>query len=422
MSYEPDCVTDSRVFVNGTRLPAADVDVWLRKEGPLDMGRYAEAEFASPFRGEDFLQHFNSATPTEQDSPDDLRIGLHDPVVGRYVPVFRGIVTGVGNTADDDDAEQIWKARAQGPALLLNRIYFGKRYGEADMATVLEDAREELAPRVPFEVDIRGQENQPVQEYVVGEGLYDETNPNRYRAGLFASFSNPNIDTRKTFFGNKNTLADALNWASGKAGVFCWLEPTADGVAFVSTDNPTQQTHQAHYLDGNVGVIANDALSELKPINTLTLHGEAAKSLYEVGDFEINEPTDTFTKVKARHQPLYERAGGVEWEVGPITSSDAESKEEVVNAAKVALKTRIDETSGGDMECLLAAPVTPFDTIEARPTCREQDVAGTVPITYEIAQVHHRVRAGEFSKTTLNVGVEASMSDIEVVDSWQKVA
>lgn len=421
MSYDPNCTTESRVLVNGVRLPAADVDVHIRKEGSLDIGRYAEASFASPFRGEDFLQHFGTATPDEQDSPDSLRIDLHDSVTERWVPVFHGIVTGVGN--NESGNRKIWNVRAQGPGLFLNKIYIGQQYGKVDIGKVLKDLRDELEPRLPFPVEIRGQEEKPVQEFVVGEDIYDRQKyPQRAQSAFYASFTADSIDTRKTFTANKHTLSHVVNWVRDKVGIRVWLEPTTKGVTFVATDEPTTRSHTAHTLGGEVEIISNDALSELNPVNTITIHGKPAKSLMEVGEWEVNSSIDTFTKVKARHPDLYRRAGNTEFTVGPVVSSKAEEKSEIINEAKSMLKKKIDGATGGNMQCLLAAPVVPFDTIEAQPTCNEQAATGTDPITYEVARVRHKIRTNDTSTTALNIGVHTSLKDIEIVDSWVKDA
>jgi len=57
-SYSPSENCATRVYVNGIRIPVADVDVYLRKEGDLDITRYAEIGFASPFRGTSYTDVF----------------------------------------------------------------------------------------------------------------------------------------------------------------------------------------------------------------------------------------------------------------------------------------------------------------------------------------------------------------------------
>lgn len=440
MAYEPNCLTESRVYVNDTRLPAGDVDVRIRKEGPLDMGRYAEVQFATPFRGEDFLQYFNVITGEQSETPqaalpvdkkqknDILRVDLYDEGREQYVPSFHGIVTGLGNSPSDN--ERMWQVRGQGVGLLLDKIYAGEEYGKSNVTDILNDVQEALSKRlsIPIEIGSGNAEDEPVQDIVIGEGVYDpRTNPQAYQAakgpfGFGAATFNEKINTHKTFKANKNTLADIINWVRDKAGVRIWLEPTPDGVTFIATKEPTRGSHKAHYLDGDVGVVENNALSEIQPANTITVHGKAKSSLEEYGEFELNLPAKQFSSVKARHPVLYQRAGNVELSVGPIESTAAEEEEEVENEAKSKLKEHIDRATGGDMDCLLAGGVKPYDTIEALPTCRKQPSTDLEPVTYEISRVHHKVRASDSSRSILNVGIWTPLEDIEIVRSWQEDA
>lgn len=419
MPYDPNCLTESRVFVNGTRLPAGDVDIHLRKEGPLDISRYAEVTFASPFRGEDFLQYFGTSTPNKQEKFDTLRIDIRDSVQNEYAPVFHGVVTGLGN--DDSENERMWKTRAQGIGLLLDKIYISQEYESTNVRPVLNDVTEKLQERVPVSITLGGdQQDAEVLPTVVGEGIYDERNTETYQAALIASLVTDAVETPKTFKGNKHTLKDVIEWVREKAGIRIWLEPTLNGVSFVAIEEPTQVQHTAHYLDGNVGVIENNALSELRPVNTLTLHSAAKKSISEYADFELNVPVNRFVKVKARHPDLYRRAGDTELSVGPIESSSAEEKDEAIEEAKSLLKDKIDQATGGDMHCLITKPIRPFDRITALPTCQEQPDRTVDPLTYEVSRVHYQIRTTDQSKSVLNVGVPTVMDDIEIIDTWTK--
>lgn len=417
MGYNPTCTTDSRVFVNGTRIPAGDVDIHERKEGPLDINRYAEFEFASPFRGEDYLGVFGATQPSEQERYDTVYIDLYSEALERYVPTFRGLVTGLGNSASN--VSQHWHGRAQSVEMLLSNVPASFTYEEASVEKVLQDVVGELQTKVPIDLSVEGSEDLVAEESRLGDIALS---PLIIVPRVIATVADLVLATPKTFKANKHTLADVLSWLSDKVQSRFWFQPTEDGVTLVGTDEPTQQSHQAHYLGGSVGVIENNALSELRPVNTLILNSKAANSLASVSSFELNAPSDTFTQVKARHRPLYERAGEVELHGDTYVSSDSESKEEAVKEARSLLKRQIDQTTGGSMDCYLAANVAPFDTITARPTCREQPLPSMEPLTYEVSRVHHKVRASETSKTELNVGVHAAMDDIEIIDSWQKNA
>ncbi|MFA1610136.1 hypothetical protein [Halobellus rubicundus] len=411
--------TNTRFYINGTRLPVADVDVHIRKEGPLDVTRYVEAKFPSPYAGIDWIEAFNGVDPSEQSSPDVLRLDVKDYITDDYSITFRGVVTGVGSTANG--GSRIWKTRAQGPGQLLDKIPASQNYNGADLSLILSDVADRLSEKLPFpvatrsdDVDVQGDPATPLTIPIV--------------ADLVNEIGVGQISTRKTFQANKHTLADVVRWARDKAGARIWLEPTPNGVALVGSKNPTADSshHVAHNLGGDCIIISNDALAELRPINTIVVNGKAARSLAAVGDFEINASRSEFTTVKARHEPLYRRSGGTELRGSTVKQTDAESKTEVENEARSMLKERIDETTAGTIQTLPRSPIVPFDTVEAVPSC--QNEVDQEPLTYEVQRVHHHLYANPSPDeqpyyTELNVGLKTDIEDdIEIVDSWEQQA
>jgi hypothetical protein len=407
--------TDSEVYVNETRIPVADVDLHVRKEGPLDLSRYVEGEFASPFRDVDYIDVFDGLNPSQQDSFDTLSIEIQDHVTGDYHLAFNGVVTGVGNAPDSGG--KVWMFRGQDPNLLLDKIPASANFRNTTAKDVLEYVQRELAKKVPFEVAMEVRDDEDVQQTTIGQSI----SAGVPQLGVIAKFTDL-LSTPKTFQRNKHSLADVVDWLGEKTNTHVWLQPTEDGVGFVATDKPTAPTHTAHYLDGDgheVKVVNNDAYVELKPVNTLVVKGSAAKSLGSVGSFDLTAPSGTFFKAKARHQPLYERAGERELRAEREELSDAMSVTEVENEARRVLKKNIDETTGGDMQTLLA-PIRPFDVIEALPSCDGEVAPDLDPITYEVNRVHHKIKGSGLSETQLNVGVKSSLDDIEVIKSWEE--
>lgn len=418
MPYDPDCRTDTRVYVNGVRLPAGDLDLYYRKEGPLDIGRYCEGTFASPRKGEDYTDAFNGLSQGEQTEWDVLRVDVKDTATDEYHTAFHGLVTGVGNGSG---MEKRWHFRAQGPGLLVDRIPASKTFVDPKVKDVLRYIESELEDAFPLEISINGAARDDfvkkygdAHQFVWGlVGLDEDDRSKNARRSA------------KTFKSNRKTLADVINWLKDKSGVRSWIEPTERGGVLVGVNNPTAVEHEAHYLGGDVHVAQNDALSELHPVNTVTVKGQTADSLGTNTAFEIeqiNVPDDTYNYAKARHVPLYERAGQREYVPAPRQESDAQTRAEVKNEAKSVLKEYIDGTTGGDMQTLLTSPIKPFDTIRAQPTCDSSPASNTDPITYEVSRVHHEVKAGGISTTTLNVGVHTSFEDIEIVSIDEAMA
>lgn len=416
MPYEPAENCDTRVYVNDTRLPAADVDIYLRKEGPLDVTRYAEVNFASPWNGEDYTQHFDTIEPESQSDWDTLKIEVLDSVSEEYYLQFHGLVTGLGNGSGN---EKIWHCRAQGPGMFVDKVPVSKTWRDASITDVLAYCAVEMGDRFPFRIPVEGSEAD-VRERDFSDLLVQSA----IITGLTSEFGSGLAEsiTDKTFTSNKHTIAHVLDWLGQKTGTEIWFEPTQDGALLTATPNPHTRNHDAHYLDGGVGVVQNNALIELNPVNTMVVHGKAAKSWIDQGDFEVNLPTGRYHSAKVRHRELYRRAGQREYIADTQFTSDAESAQEVQNEAQSILKSAIEESTGGSMHCLPFAPVRPYHTIDAKPTCGDRVGRGD-PITYEISRVHHQIRPGrdrdEDTRTHLNVGIHSPRGDIEVIDSWE---
>jgi len=446
MPYNPDCKTDSRVWINDeernveNRLPVADVDVWLRREGPLDIGRYAEVTFASPFRGEDYAPLFDGLDPDNQNQWDTLKIEVKDHATDEYSLVFHGMVTAVGNGVGP---EQLWKARAQGPALFADKIAASQSFSDASVRDVLKYCAFEFAEKLPLTIpvetnEVPTQDVRNTQTNSAGEPETDIVNQVLDNIGevidIWAGAGNSaeegdsivnEVLSSKTFQSNRHTIADVVNWLKGKTGTRLWFEPTQQGAILVGSTEPTATGHMAHYEGGQTAIINNDALVEINPANTIKVQGRTPNTLFEVGEWDANIPGSHYFTAVARHKPLYERAGKTEYLAETDQPSDANTSTEVKNEAKSLLKERIDEATAGDMQTLLKSPIKPFDTITARPTCQSSPATNVQPITYEVSRVHHQIRPGdsdEDTMTELNVGVHAALDDIEIIDSWEEKA
>lgn len=418
--HDPQKQTDSKVFVNNTRLPVGSVDLYYRKEGALDFTRICEAEFPSPWAGQEWVDLFKTLTPEEQSSPDTVRVELLDNVTDEYVIAFQGIITGVRNSANGGDRR--WEFRAEGVGHLLSNIPASTKFSETSATQPLKYVVQELNERVPFDVTILTTDESQVQDPVTVTPVSSLFNPTAGVASkleeiLPVDFSL--INSAKTFTYGKHTLSNVISWVAEKAGLFVWFQPTQDGVGLVATKNPTARKHVAHNLGGNTALVNNNAYAELKPVNSITVKAPAKKSTESVIPFNIGEPSNNLLTVTAHHKPLLERAGGNEFHGNVHRLSDAMTKEEVMNEARRLLKKNVDETTSGDMQTLLRAPIDPYDTIEAQPACNNNIAKDYSPLTYEVSRVHHKVDASGISTTDLTVGIKTNLQeDIEIVDSW----
>lgn len=412
--FTPTNPTPSKLYLNGTEVPPARVDLYCRKEGPLGVNRYAEVQFASPFNGTDFFNVLNTDGSDEQSQPDTLRIEIRDQNAETYTTAFHGIVTGVGDSRSDN--RKLKHCRAEGIEHFLDRIpasFQYKRNEPKPVSVVVDAIVTQLNDGVPLPI---GFEELP--ESVGGLFTLDGT----LIPAAADALSDKKLISGKTFQANKHTLKDMIQWLSGKLDGRFWIVPTKDGGIFQYFANPVEQSAslRAHYLsDGNLRVINNTALNQVRPLNTIIVNGRAASTFVELGPFEVNTPEDSFVQVKARHDVLYQRSGNTELTT-KIKKSDAESKEEVKKEARTMLKRKIDEASTGSMHTVLDREVQPFATIEARPTVNTQ--ANQVPsITYEVHRSHYKIHPNDTDTVPhveLNCGIKTNaQSDISILST-----
>jgi len=432
---------DAAVYVNGTRVPVTDVDIHMRKEGDLSVCRYAEGKIVSPWQGEDYVEAFGAVEEESQSSYDTVRIEVRDTSLGTLLTQFHGLVTGLGNSGGDLERE--WEFRAQGPGLILSKTAASKPFtsdgGGLSPRTVFDYITEELSKKCPFDVSSRLDLSVPDgnEEFTVDSddgGIIDNvvdaitTDTTVSDTSLLpgptnVAEGNENREVIKTFTPNRHTLATVVNWFENKYNVRTWMVPTQSGATLVAVRYPHRNTHSAHYLGGLLQVQNNDALSELRPMNTLVAKGDAKRSRRSAGIYEIkDDPESEYAYAKVRHRALYERAGGTELE-GTHAEIDAYDKQTVVSEAKQRLKTKIDQASGGDMRTLPSAIVHPYDLVEAKPSCDGNSATDVPAVTYEIHRVRHEIHSGRSSQTVLDVGIRTSIAEDIVVaeEGWKEI-
>jgi len=432
---------DATVYVNGTRVPVTDVDLHMRKEGDLSVTRYVEGKIVSPWKGEDYVEAFDAVDEESQSSYDTVRIEVRDTSLDVFLTQFHGLVTGLGNSGGDLERE--WVFQARGPGLILSEIAASKPFtsdgGGLSPRTVFDYITSEIDEKCPFDVNSRLDLSVPEgnDEFTVEEddgGIIDNvvdaitsdttvSDTSLLPGPANTAEGNENREIIKTFKPNRHTLADVVNWFQNKYNVRTWMVPTQSGATLVAVRYPHRNTHRAHYLDGLLKIMDNDALSELRPINTVVAKGDAKRSRRSAGIYEVqDDPEGEYAYAKVRHRALYERAGGIELD-GNHLDVDAFDKQTIVSEAKQHLKTRIDQASGGDMHTLPSAVVHPYDLVKAKPSCDGNSATDVPAVEYEIHRVHHEIRAGKPSFTSLDVGIRTSIAEDIVVaeEGWKEI-
>lgn len=430
-SFEPTPIerTPSRVYVNGTRIPVGTVDIHIRKEGPLDFTRYAEFQFFSPFNdGVDYINAFNGVETDESDEQttlDRIRIDVKDSATGVYTTEFRGYVTGVGAAADGP--EQVFFCRAEGWGHYAEQIPASKNFDRVLEKSnweehpvgkyIIEEYKKALPDDLLFEAESVFKRSDSDPNLTDGSFILtdDPINDILFRV---LTVDTINAITAKTFHSNKHTIADVVTWFLNHASGRIAFYPTTDSLVLSHDDDRSRAQHDAHYLGGDLNVIENNALQELRPVNTMVVNGQAQGSIGSVNPFGTDLSRGEYFTAKARHTKLYRRANETELRAGPVVNSDAQTAGEVANSARKQLKERISETTGGGMTTQLRGGILPFDLVQARPTCQETAASDTQPIVYEVDRVHHEIPPSGIPKTNLNVGIKTLDSEIELVREW----
>jgi len=422
--FEPETTCPNRVYVNDVRVPVTDVDVHIRKEGPLAINRYAEVNFASPWNDSDYLSLFDTLKDaSKQDKVDLLRIECRNNALqseentDAYNTLFHGFVTGVGGSEYDN--QKVHQCRAQGFEHLLESIPASLTYGtEFESTKLLTDIQNAIAEKLPSSITISDGYSTS-SESVIGEeeSFIDFSLPLRVAKMLL---------TNKTFTANKHTLIDVINWFEEKSNQRVWFQPSSKGFTLVAGENPTKNSanHTAHYLGGDTQVINNNALSEIKPLNTVILNSSTRQQVDRGTGFSGTIASDTFYQVKARHKVLYQRNGEIELS-DTIKKSDAASAEEAQREAKQKLKERIDGATSGSMQVIHNRFIQPFDTIEARPTTNSVTDEDISSLNYEVSRCHYKAHHNDNTMPHIDIqcGLKTDVEeDIEIIRTNEKDA
>jgi hypothetical protein len=424
---------DAKVFVNGVRVPVTDVDIYMRKEGDTSMSRYAEGKIISPWEGVDYANVFDSIDEGTQTSYDTARIEVRDTQSQTFETAFRGMVTGFGNGGG---IQREWNFRAQGPGQFLKHLPISKEFTDLSslkLNTVTQFINNELKVRMGMPIDVGTFDGPIVPRRKLGtagdaegEGESGSVLPGGpvefVTEGFGDSTDLQSPANSQHFQRNRDTMADLVSWVEDSFDVYTFFVHSTDPATFIATSFPHFTLHEAHYLDGGLFIENNDALSEIRPINTVTAKGEAVVSQEDRGLLNINATPSEYAFVKVRHTDLFRRAGGVELAAKDL-EVNAKDKSKIANKAANHLKKEIDSASGGDMQVLPRTPVQPFDVVRAQPTCDGSAATETEPVEYEVHRVHHKIRAGEPSATVLDVGVHTNVeNDIDVVKfGWRSI-
>jgi len=350
------------------------------------------------------------AVPTVFDSIG-FRERLRTPD-GEYVPPLQ---------FDRDARQQIASAREQ-----IDNTTFEEQFAD-NLASIIDDNAGEL-------LDVLGNATPPQTSAFVETVL--DLNADvvsalaaRVELGIapgiiilkgLARLSNFNLGSKKTFKRNEHTAADALAWLEQQLdGIFYFdavENPLDEGGIVLVYDEVITDDFEATHLDtadsdrptdGQVEVYRNNALSEIRPQNTLKVAGRPATD----GNYAV---------VTAGHVPLSERANLPL--APPVQNVDVVNPAVVARKAKQMLRENLQGESLGQITTAPAPVLTPFSVLTAYPACGPNIEPGP-PLEYEVESLVHHVSAKRPARgnrrkheTQLRVSLPIRLEDIDIAN------
>lgn len=268
--------------------------------------------------------------------------------------------------------------------------------------------------------------------------------------------------TVKKFVENHDTLGDVYEWLQRKIEGKVHFEPNLNSVTMltdVSTSRrvfaqdsvvdeyegigmsnldwvpsllgdwlPIDDLEIPYAWHEEVSVINNDALFEMKPINTLHLRGDTSKSLVvegsgfdgqqaQIGSFGgagFRAGSKTYPVVKVQVPSLLEAAEGVE--LAPsVVESDADELDKAEREARKQLSDKLEEATEGSILLEGEPRIMPYDRLDSFEVCQGDVTYEQVPVSYEVESVKHVKQSDGTFKTDLNVSIWANDKTIRTV-------
>lgn len=374
------CDSPVQVRIDGMGLPIIDdgVTVYERKDGPTSITRRAEVHFPITDGNTvwlDEIDAFRENGRMEQATIDMEAIDIDGNQTGNWERLLHGYVGAVGARG----AANTGRLTIFGPFKLLSSIPAGVSWNERHVRP--EDVMEWI-----------------VETFNEGQDIFDDVVldldefPDRPIAVGYDDDGEDFLASIPNFTENRDTLADVVKTLIEKVNLHIWFEPKENGDLALRAGHQIDTAVDQFDLteDGDVPVISNDALYEMRPFNGIKLRGQQNKRVDLTSDLTIRIPftKGSYPEATATYGPLVERAGG---EIIQNANSRANGERGLRREARSELKSQLDEISGGTMDTALAPFVHPYDTVIAKPACASVIDADVPALTYEVERAAHTV-------------------------------
>lgn len=379
------------------------ISIHKRKDGPAAITRRAEADFPMQAFGENWFEYISAYN--EGGSIQQARVQMDYPD-GTHKTVFQGYIGSVGASGDN-----IGHLTMFGPYNLLKSVSIGGTINTEGgfVDGVLGWVARKFEDLQPTFDNVEVEFIEPDVEDPGPRGA-DPRERLREAEGTAAYIDNY-FNRTKTFSANRDTLADVLRWIKDYMNVEIWFEPhDGDGILMRAEYDKGSFDGNAHDAthDGEINLIKNNALYEMKPYNAIRLQGRES-SITEESDSTIGIPISSgnYPEAVAYYPPLVQRSGG---RITMTQKSDINSQPELAGAAKKRLKSALDDVSGGVMTMELNPNMQLFDKIIAQPACAGNFEVDLPALTYEIQRVAHIINPNQEENHVPTTEIAVSMS------------
>jgi hypothetical protein len=381
------------------------VEVQIREDGEADITRLSDIYFPAYWRGQNVLDSLPFG-PDDQSVP--VRVEAREPFGEDWFTIHYGFLRKIGSGGDG----RLLRMRVDDYSKVLSGIPIDKRFGgeeystSEDVVAVVEDKLEDNG----FNVSVDATNVDLLETKDTGT---PSSSPASKTPGVDATY------LYKTFQENRDTLTDVMNWLADAVDGYWWIEygdreptivlTTDVGERFSATNVDTDTPSTDVYVTKNL------AMEEISPVNTVTVTGRSAATVFGI---DVPLPalvSESYPVATATHDVLIDRADGTALQ--RRIEVDATTEEEAEKRARKELEKRIEGAAEGKIVLDGEPTILPYDTVSAKPLCGDFIEADVDPITYSVERVTHRLPTTERWGTVIDVGIPVSAEDITTISS-----
>lgn len=398
-------------------LPIVDngVEVHHRKDGPLDVSRRAEVDFALTSNTVDWYSYvdaYEEGGGMQQATVYMKALGRDGSYGDNLVPVLRGYIGGVGSSGDNVGHLTIF-----GPFKLLQHIAISHTIAPKSHAlefphliTKTLNERQDIIDDVEFwspalpawksrrdlQTDTSFRRGGKQLTYNVDHTSPTSDEEEQYGRNVYF------VDEYTRFNRDEHTLADVAKTFTDDFDLRLYFRTLQDGRNVLHVErSPGLMWDTTGDNTEAPAPIHNNAIFEMKPFNAILVKGSRS-------DNKIPEAI-------AWYPALTERAGG---KIAKVKRTSAPNADRAEAQARSELKKALDGITGGTINFTLTPNMFPFDAVKAQPSCAGIVSTDLPPIDYEVERASHTIdpkdlSTNELPQTEVAVSMYIDSSSIE---------